>query len=151
MPVGIEHLQFEDATQISDVIEFWREAGPHRWFAKDPDFDKRFRERFRQVYMSAAASRLDHWITAPDGVLALAILPDQYPRNAFRGTPRMYETDTHARAIAAAAIEMRHDLAVDQNLVLFLYLPFAHSEELSDQDRSVALNERLGEPHLSRA
>jgi uncharacterized protein (DUF924 family) len=34
---------------------------------------------------------------------------------------------------------------------LFFYLPFAHSENLDDQERSVALTERLGEPNISHA
>ena len=29
-----------------DVVEFWRQAGPSMWFAKDADFDRRFREAF---------------------------------------------------------------------------------------------------------
>ena len=36
-------------------------------------------------------------------------------------------------------------------LRLFLYLPFGHSEELADQNRSVVLNENLGEPSASNA
>ena len=28
------------------VVDFWRAAGPGLWFAKDPEFDRRFRERF---------------------------------------------------------------------------------------------------------
>jgi hypothetical protein len=30
----------------ADVVEFWRQAGPSMWFAKDADFDRRFREAF---------------------------------------------------------------------------------------------------------
>jgi len=36
----------------------------------------------------------------PEGALALVILLDQFPRNAFRGTARMYATDPKARAVA---------------------------------------------------
>jgi uncharacterized protein (DUF924 family) len=56
-----------------------------------------------------------------------------------------------ARAGAAAAIEAGHDRAAPVDLALFFYLPFAHSEDLADQERSVALVERLGEPNLSHA
>jgi uncharacterized protein (DUF924 family) len=34
---------------------------------------------------------------------------------------------------------------------LFFYLPFAHSENPADQERSVALNRHLGEPNRSHA
>lgn len=35
------------------------------------------------------------------------ILLDQYPRNAFRGSDRMYATDTLARIVADAALDRR--------------------------------------------
>ena len=30
----------------ADVVGFWQQAGPSMWFAKDADFDRRFRETF---------------------------------------------------------------------------------------------------------
>lgn len=63
----------------------------------------------------------------------------------------MYETDEAARAIADAAIAAGFDRRVAPDMQLFMYLPFAHSEELAHQERSVELARRLGEPHLSHA
>jgi uncharacterized protein (DUF924 family) len=51
----------------------------------------------------------------------------------------MFATDAPARAVATAAIAAGHDRAVHPDLRVFLYLPFEHSEDLADQDRSVAL------------
>jgi uncharacterized protein (DUF924 family) len=121
------------------------------WFAKDPAFDARFRERFAALYQAAVGGALDHWGSTAPGALALMILLDQYPRNSFRGTPRMYATDARARTLAAAAISHGHDRAVPADLQRFFYLPFAHSEDLADQDRAVALCARLGQPDLGRA
>lgn len=133
------------------VVEFWREAGPTLWFAKDKDFDRRFRERLLSTYEAAARGDLNSWLRTPYGALALVLMLDQFPRNAFRGTPRMYATDAKARAAASAAIEAGHDQAVSKDLRLFIYLPFGHSEELRDQERSVTLAEALGEPDLTHA
>lgn len=133
------------------VVDFWRDAGPGLWFAKDPDFDRRFRERFLQLYLAAARGELTDWSKTPEGAMALVLLLDQFPRDAFRGTPRMYATDTMVRQIADAALTAGHDQAVEARLRLFFYLPFGHSETLADQDRSVALNEALGEPSVSHA
>ena len=74
---------------------------------------------------------------------ALVLLLDQFPRNAFRDTVRMYATDPMARDVANAAIERGYDNLVDPQLRFFFYLPFAHSESLADQDRSVELHERI--------
>jgi len=135
----------------SVVVDFWREAGPGRWFAKDPDFDARFRARFLGLHEAAARGELEHWPRTPGGALALVLLLDQFPRNAFRGTPRMYETDAMARRVADAAIAAGHDCSVEQPVQFFFYLPLAHSEQLADQERSVELSRRLGEPTLSHA
>jgi uncharacterized protein (DUF924 family) len=134
-----------------DVVAFWREAGPNLWFAKDAAFDQRFRERYALLHEQAARGELTAWLSSPEGSLALVILLDQYPRNSFRGTARMYATDPLARDAAKAAIAAGHDRAIAKDLRLFLYLPFGHSEGIADQDRSVELCRRLGEPYLTRA
>jgi len=128
----------------AEVNEFWRQAGPSMWFAKDAGFDRRFRETFLDAHEAAARGDLDHWMTTPEGALALLLLLDQFPRNAFRGTPRMYATDPAACRIAAAAVDSGHDQAMPPDLRKFFYLPFAHSEDPADQDRSVDLGRHLG-------
>jgi uncharacterized protein (DUF924 family) len=137
--------------EADDVVAFWRDAGPSMWFAKNPEFDRRFRDRFAYLYRAAAKGELEHWMDSASTALALVILLDQYPRNAFRGTPQMYATDSDARRVAGLAIAMRLDHEIEPALRLFVYLPFAHSEQLVDQDRSVELVRTLGEPHLSHA
>jgi uncharacterized protein (DUF924 family) len=133
------------------VLTFWREAGPGEWFAQKPEFDRAFRERFLALHETAARGALDGWAASADGALALVVLLDQFPRNAFRGTERMYVTDAAALRIADAAVAKGFDQAVAAELRLFLYLPFAHSETLADQYKSVLLNEPLGEPNASHA
>jgi uncharacterized protein (DUF924 family) len=133
------------------VVAFWRAAGPALWFAKDDAFDNRFRDRFLAAHEMAARGELADWATSAEGALALVILLDQFPRNAFRGMARVYATDGHARLVADAAIEAGHDRAVENGLAKFFYLPFAHSEHPADQERSVMLTRRLGEPDLSHA
>ncbi|WP_374444412.1 DUF924 family protein [Stella sp.] len=133
------------------VVAFWRDAGPARWFAKDPAFDRTFAARFAADHAVAAAGGHDGWTASPDGALALVLLLDQYPRNAFRGTPAMYATDPAARRIASAAVAAGHDRHVAPGLRLFFYLPFGHSEDPADQERSVALARGLGQPSLGHA
>lgn len=135
----------------SDVVAFWSEAGPSRWFAKDEAFDRHFRETFIQAHQAACRGDLDGWQRTPGGALALILLLDQFPRNAFRGTPHMYVSDAKALVVAACAIAAGHDRHIDADLRLFLYLPFAHSEALADQQRSVSLCRDLDEKSLAHA
>lgn len=133
------------------VVHFWQEAGPAQWFAKDAAFDRRFRERFLALHEAATRGELNQWMASPHGALGLLLLLDQYPRNAFRGTQRMYDTDATARRVATAALAAGHDQAIPAELRLFMYLPFGHSEDLADQERAVALCRRLEQPHLAHA
>lgn len=133
----------------SAVIAFWNEAGPQKWFSKDDDFDRRFRDGFLTAHEAAARGELDGWLDAPESALALVLLLDQFPRNAFRGKPRMFATDSLARATTDLAILRGHDRGVEERVRFFFYLPFGHSEDLADQERGLALGEHLG-PEVSK-
>ena len=149
--VTSETLPERAPAEANAVVDFWRTAGPDLWFAKDPDFDRRFRERFLTLHEAAAHHELDAWQRTPIGALGLLLLLDQFPRNAFRGTPRMYSTDAQARAVASAAIANGNDRALDVPMRLFVYLPFGHSEDLADQERSVELARGLAPVDLVHA
>ena len=120
----------------ADVVAFWREAGPKRWFEKDAAFDDDIRRRFLKLH-EAAAGKLTNWEANAEGTLALLILLDQFPRNMFRGQARMCASDPLAHAIASRAILNGFDGAFP-DLFGFFYLPFMHSEELADQERAIA-------------
>jgi uncharacterized protein (DUF924 family) len=134
----------ESLPDAADVVRFWRDAGPSRWFRRDDAFDAEFRERFLPAHEAAAVGRLDAWSETAEGALALVLLLDQFPRNAFRGTPRVYATDARARDVADAAVARGLDQQVDLELRQFLLLPFMHSEDLRDLERCVALNSEAG-------
>lgn len=136
MKVNFHPSPFGDA---QDIVAFWAVAGPKRWFRKDSAFDDALRTRFLSAHEAAARGDCADWARHATGSLALLILLDQFPRNAFRQTPRMYATDAQARAVADAAIAAGHDRAVAPALRQFFYLPFMHSEALADQERSLAL------------
>jgi uncharacterized protein (DUF924 family) len=150
-PVATRGAIAQVPRKAAEVVAFWREAGPELWFAKDASFDREFRERFAREYERAARGELNEWMCTPEGALALILLLDQYPRNSFRDTPKMYATDEAARTLADAAIAAGFDRLIAPNMQLFIYLPFGHSEDLSHQERSVELARRLGEPTLSHA
>ena len=126
-------------TEAGEVVTFWREAGPDRWFARDDAFDARFRERFLDAHFAAARRELEHWMDGAGGALALVLLLDQFPRNCFRRSGHAYATDPLARHYAERAVEAGLDARVDPALRVFMYLPFEHSEDSADQARSIEL------------
>lgn len=128
----------------NDILGFWRNAGPGRWFKKSPAFDEAIRLKFEPVHHAAARGEYDKWAGAADGALALVILLDQFPRNLYRTSGHAFATDPKARSVARAAIEAGFDKTVDPALRNFFYLPFEHSEDLADQDFSLALSAENG-------
>jgi uncharacterized protein (DUF924 family) len=127
------------------LVAFWSGAGPRRWFSKDPAFDTELRERFLSLHERAARGDLSAWRSEAESALALVLLLDQFPRNAFRGTARMFATDAQARDEADQAVSAGFDRQVSPLLRVFFYLPFEHSESLADQERSVALQQDMQE------
>jgi len=126
-----------------DVVDFWRDAGPSRWFAKNEAFDADFIARFARAHQAAARGQLDHWTQDAEGTLALLVLLDQFPRNTWRNNPHMLATDGKALAVAKKAVEAGFDRQMEAVLRPFFYLPFMHSEVLAEQERSVELNAAL--------
>jgi uncharacterized protein (DUF924 family) len=138
------------AISPADIITFWREAGNDRWWKKDDAFDAEVRARFLPLWEQARGGGLQAWRNSDDGLLALTIVLDQFPRNMFRNDARTYATDALAREVASQAIAAGADQRVDQALRQFLYMPFMHSEALADQERCVALFRAIGEGEYAK-
>jgi uncharacterized protein (DUF924 family) len=137
--------------RAAEIVKFWRDAGMEAWFTKNAEFDATFHDRFRDLHFAAARRELDHWIGHPESALALMVLLDQFPRNCFRGTGHMYATDPLARYFARKALAAGHDMAVEQRIRFFFYLPFSHSETLADHEIAVERGRPLGEEMLKHA
>ena len=133
----------------ADVLEFWfgtlndsgraDSAHSQRWWRKDPSFDASIRERFAPLHAAIANGERETWLEQPRERLAYVIVLDQFSRNMFRDTARMFAAD--ARALDAARGGVAHGddrrLAADERS--FLYMPFMHSEALADQERCIEL------------
>jgi uncharacterized protein (DUF924 family) len=129
------------------LLDFWfgpegdpgREQHREIWFKATDEFDAALRREFLADYEAGAVGILRSWEASAEGALALVLLLDQVPRNIFRGTPRAYATDPAARAVADRAIERGFDQLVPAAWRIFFYMPFHHSEDITDQRRSAAL------------
>lgn len=128
------------------VLALWFGAlTPQDWFRKNDALDARLRDEFSSTYKEVReAFDLEAALSSDDVALATLITLDQFPRNMFRGTPRAFESDRMALELAHAALKQGLDQQVPAERRLFFYLPFEHSEQLADQDISVAQFEKLG-------
>lgn len=123
-----------------EILHFWfEETQPAQWFQKNDDFDTLIRERFLGIYRLAADGVCDLWRDEAEGCVALCVVLDQFPRNIFRGQAESFASDAKALLVARQALARGFDQTQPPARRRFLYLPFEHSEDMTDQQRAVAL------------
>ncbi|MCB1563054.1 MAG: DUF924 domain-containing protein [Alphaproteobacteria bacterium] len=123
-----------------EINHFWfEETHPQQWFQQSEILDRAIRDRFSITYDMAKDHLCDSWQSDEEGALALVILLDQFPRHIFRGKPEAFATDKQALLVAKQAIKNGFDQILEPVKRGFLYVPFQHSEDLRDHDRSVEL------------
>jgi uncharacterized protein (DUF924 family) len=131
------------------MLQFWFGDDPNDaavaavkaelWWGHGQETDELLQARFGAAASAAAADVLDHWTGSPRGRLALILLLDQLPRAIHRATPEAFAQDSKAIKVAEQGLESGADRLLRPIERLFFYLPFEHSEDLADQDRSVEL------------
>jgi len=144
---------FQALPTVDEVIAFWFGdlddeglAAPEtsiRWFKKDLAFDREIVERFGGLIEALAAGEGEGWRETAQGALAYIIVLDQFTRNAYRGTGRMYAADVRALAATVDAIEGGLDSELPTAHRVFLYMPLMHCEREGAQHRCVEVFEAL--------
>ena len=132
---------------VGEVLDFWFGLEPEQWWKADAELDEACRERFVELWEQQSGRPVADFLDCAQEALAAIILFDQLPRNMFRGAADQFATDHMALAIAKAAIERGYDEAFEQPKRGFLYMPFQHSEDLEDQQRSLLLFSALGDDY----
>ena len=138
---------------IESVLEFWFGRGQSAteiaeqksplWWSKNEQMDREITRRFTATTEAAADGKLGDWAETPRGLLALIISTDQFPRNMYRNTPAAFSRDPLALALAQTAVDSGATQRLTPIQRVFAYLPFEHSEEPPEQQRSVALYQAL--------
>lgn len=142
--------------RIDLVLDFWfgelQQGGPVEgsskltlWWGKDPAVDQAVRDELLELHLAAARGELEAWRDSPEGCVALVVLLDQVPRNAWRDTAHAFATDVHARAITRHALDLGLDAGLPLILRTFLYMPLMHSEDLADHALAARVFSSLAE------
>ena len=135
-----------------DVLKFWFGLTDDQWWKGGSDIDHRIKERFLKLWANKRELPAESFLADPLTALAGVILFDQFPRNMFRRNAEQFATDHLALAIAKGAVDRDFDEELEPRERQFVYMPFQHSENRADQNRSVLLFTELGdEKQLSYA
>jgi len=137
----------------NDVLDFWFGQGPMDparlrernlfWFGGDgPEAgaarDAEIKSRLEPMLERAARGEYAGWAGSPKRRLALILLFDQVPRNAYRGTAAAFAFDREALALSIEGLQLAADAALEPWERLFFYLPLEHAESMEAQDAAVA-------------
>lgn len=140
---------------IQAIREFWFGNNPDDavtakqqaslWWGKNPDLDLQIKQRFETSLLAAGENQLAEWENTAQGILALVLLTDQFPRNIYRNTPRSFAFDALARGFCRRGLQADFYGALRPIERNFLHLPLTHSEQLEDQEQAVMLAAALVE------
>lgn len=137
----------------NDILEYWFGSGPWTrprldersrfWFGGDgaeaqAARDAEVRTRLEPLLERAARGEFAGWASTPKRRLALILLFDQVPRNAYRGTAAAFAFDREALALSVEGLQLAADAALEPWERLFFYLPLEHAESMDAQDAAIA-------------
>ncbi|CAF4933456.1 unnamed protein product [Rotaria sp. Silwood1] len=135
----------EDSQAIEQIYSYWfgenintwsktYPLNTKLWFKVQEQVDREIKEKFEGLLIDAARPNSDlyqRWKKTDRGKLALIILLDQFSRNMYRGTAKMFEFDSLALSLALEITEdCTHIKSYSLPERLFIYLPLVHSENL---------------------
>jgi uncharacterized protein (DUF924 family) len=121
-------LQYMLRPSIEDCLNLW--------FGKSEQIDREIWSRFGADVVLASKGDYDHWaldIEHPRRLVALVVLLDQFPRNVYRGTARMYANDARCLELVKRALRAGASERLQPVERVFLCLVLTHSEALEDQ------------------
>ena len=137
----VRHFWFEDA--CTSPASLARHQA--RWFAPSDQLDRDIEKRFGALPEAVRSGALSYRPDDAHDLLTVILILDQFPRQIYRNTPQAFAYDSEARAISSAMIEKSLFQVLHPVEQVFVFLPFEHSETLSDQSLSVQLYETLSQ------
>ncbi len=118
-------------------------ATASKWWMKSDAFDAEIKERFEPVYDSVCDGACAGWLDTARHRVAYVIVLDQFSRNMFRDTPKMYAEDARAQRVVLEGLAAGCDRDLGLHARYFFYMPLMHAEDRALQDRCVALFQAL--------
>ena len=114
-----------NAPTIDEILQFWYGKLPNhntlidinrkkKWFNGGKDFDNEIKQKYGEFMKKVLNDKQydKEWRKTPKGCLALILIADQFTRNVYRNTSKMYEYDSYAQELCLYAIDNKYDEAL---------------------------------------
>ncbi|MFO1210937.1 MAG: DUF924 family protein [Amaricoccus sp.] len=129
--------EIEKAEQVLDyMLRPTMEECLTLWFGKVDQTDQDIWNQFGAEVALASRGHYDHWalnVEHPRLLVALVIMLDQFRRNMYRETPKMYACDPRCLALVKRGLRVGVGARLKPIERVFLCLALTHSEALEDQ------------------
>ena len=128
----------------TELLRVWfTDLTPADWFGQSgtragAKVDQMLRIKFERKLMALGGESAENFTSAPKLAQAAILLFDQVPRNIYRDDSRAFATDPLARELAKAVIAKGWDADLPDSERQFVAMPLMHSEDIADQEASVA-------------
>lgn len=146
-------MQTSQTNPIERILNFWfgnrinaeipNSDRTHIWFSDDDDNIALLKEQLGIDLQAAQQGTYRHWEESAYGSLALIILLNIIPKRIYPNQKIAYQNDASAIRICQQGIarELDHQLALVERV--FYYMPLLQAENLTIQQQSVELYQRL--------
>lgn len=113
------------------------------WFGENEVVKHHLVRVFTKEFELATTGNLKEWEETPRGCLALIILLDQFPRYLYKGSSKAFSMDEKAQLLCAEGLREKMDHSLTLIERVFFYMPLVHSENASNQEKSIRLYQEL--------
>mgnify|MGYP003574908302 CR=1 FL=1 len=138
--------------KIHELLNFWfgnpgfadlpNSDRTNLWFGENEAVKEQLK-LFVKEFDAAIAGELDEWSDTPRGRLALIILLDQFPRYLYRRTIKAFAYDDKAQELCMDGLQKKMEQSLTLIERVFFYMPLVHSEDPTNQEKSIRLYQEL--------
>ncbi|CAF1380591.1 unnamed protein product, partial [Didymodactylos carnosus] len=146
-------LSADDELAINTIYDYWFGKNTNTWSKAYPlmtklwckvqyDTDKTITEKFEKYLIEASnndSGMYHRWQLTDRGKLVLILIFDQFSRNIYRSTPKMFAYDQLALNLSLQIINEQHITLYSLPERIFIYFPLVHSENIIYTTKGVQL------------
>ena len=138
-----------DVKSPEQLLNYWfqdnrgRDTVEDKWFKFGKLFDAEIEGMFGDTLSACVEGYLSRWLRTKSGTLAYIILTSQFPRHIYRGHEASFVFDPLSLNAAKRAVQHFGIETFKSTEVIFILLPFMHSEELRDHIQGIDIMNSL--------
>lgn len=129
---------------ISFIHSYWfrDELDFDRWFKTSHQYDSEIKILFSDILKQAEKGNLESWSSTQQGFVSYVVLLDQFSRQIYRNSHKAYSNDARVINFVRKYLS-RYIKTLSAIELLFVLMPFQHSEDLKDQEEGLQILKRL--------